>query len=89
MSPPFSDNFWGEGDRGFEVLYDRMRVGKHVAEDILEIIAQRAAIEEDYSKKLAKLAKIAVGKVWFPPLLYGPFSGLLTLAPPRRTSSGR
>lgn len=60
--PPFADNFWGEKDEGFDVLYNRMRDGKHACVDVHDVIAARAAIEDDYSKRLSKLAKATIGK---------------------------
>ncbi|KAJ3326517.1 hypothetical protein HDU76_012862 [Blyttiomyces sp. JEL0837] len=53
----FATSFWGEGDRGLEVLMNRMRAGKHVSEEVHALLKERASIEEDYGKRLAKLAK--------------------------------
>ena len=60
--PSFEDNFWGDRDEGFDVLYNRMRIGKQSCVDVVEVIAARALIEDEYSKKLLKLARSTVGK---------------------------
>ena len=59
----FEDNYWGERDNGFDVILNRMRSGKQTCKDIIEIVEAHAVLEEDYARKLAKLAKMAVGKV--------------------------
>jgi len=69
VAPRFADNFWGEKDNGFEVLLNHMRHGKQTCKDILEIVNVHAAIEEDYSRKLAKLSKMSLGEVRPPPSL--------------------
>ncbi|KAI8849937.1 hypothetical protein BC829DRAFT_174639 [Chytridium lagenaria] len=53
----FVTSFWGDGDRGLEVMMGRMRQGKHVSEEVHALLKERAAIEEDYGKRLTKLAK--------------------------------
>ena len=63
MSVRFEDSFWGDADEGFGVLLARIKQGKYTCKEILEVVATRAAIEEDYSKKLAKLAKVITSKV--------------------------
>ncbi|KAI8914485.1 hypothetical protein EDD86DRAFT_186441, partial [Gorgonomyces haynaldii] len=47
----------GEQDRGLEVLYARMKQGKHVSEEVFNLMKERASIEEEYGKRLSKLAK--------------------------------
>ncbi|KAJ3125064.1 hypothetical protein HK098_000621 [Nowakowskiella sp. JEL0407] len=51
------DTFWGEQDQGYNAIFGRLRQGKHICEQVLTLVKERAAIEEDYAKKLAKLAK--------------------------------
>ena len=63
MSVKFEDSFWGDTDEGFGVLLARIKQGKYTCKEILEVVSTRAAIEEDYSKKLAKLAKVITSKV--------------------------
>ncbi|KAJ3037393.1 hypothetical protein HK097_003526, partial [Rhizophlyctis rosea] len=53
----FATNFWGETDMGLHVLMTRMKVGKHTSEEVQALFKERAAIEEDYGKRLKKLAK--------------------------------
>ncbi|KAI8826736.1 uncharacterized protein EV422DRAFT_511218 [Fimicolochytrium jonesii] len=54
--PAFYTSFWGENDKGLEVLMGRMKQGKHVCEELHLMLKERAAIEEDYGKRMAKLA---------------------------------
>ncbi|KAI0090810.1 hypothetical protein BDY19DRAFT_992220 [Irpex rosettiformis] len=68
-SPDFSDNsldfcnaFWGSGDVGVEVLFARMRGALRTTEELRNFWKERAVIEEQYAKKLAGLAKMAVGR---------------------------
>ncbi|TPX48106.1 hypothetical protein SeLEV6574_g02234 [Synchytrium endobioticum] len=56
-APSFETSFWGDADKGLDQLMSRMRAGKHVGEDLALMLKDRASIEEDYGKKLAKLAK--------------------------------
>ncbi|KAJ3011410.1 hypothetical protein HKX48_006848 [Thoreauomyces humboldtii] len=53
----FSNSFWGDSDKGLEVLMQRMKQGKHVCEELHAMLKERALIEEDYGKRMAKLAK--------------------------------
>ncbi|KAG6332130.1 hypothetical protein ID866_6960 [Astraeus odoratus] len=58
----FCNAFWGVGDAGVDVLFARMRGAGRTMEELKNFWKERAAIEEDYSKRLAKLAKMTVGK---------------------------
>lgn len=58
----FAEHFWGENDRGLDVLVARMKAAKHTTEDIISMLQTRASIEEDYAKKLMKLHKQVLGK---------------------------
>ncbi|KAJ3080865.1 hypothetical protein HK102_002755, partial [Quaeritorhiza haematococci] len=53
----FASSFWGDNDKGLEVLMARMRAGKHVCEEVHTLLKERASIEEEYGRRLAKLAK--------------------------------
>ncbi|KAJ3282045.1 hypothetical protein HK104_011122 [Borealophlyctis nickersoniae] len=53
----FATSFWGENDKGLDALMARMRAGKHVAEEVHQMLKERALIEEDYGKRLKKLSK--------------------------------
>lgn len=53
----FQNSFWGPGDRGFPVLLNRMKKAKKTTEEIQLFLKERVMIEEEYAKKLSKLAK--------------------------------
>lgn len=55
----FQNNFWGEKNAGFDVLYHNMKHGQLAAKELAEFVRERAAIEETYSKSMSKLAKMA------------------------------
>ncbi|XP_035277201.1 F-BAR domain only protein 1-like isoform X2 [Anguilla anguilla] len=55
----FKNNFWGEKNTGFDVLYHNMKHGQLAAKELAEFVRERAAIEETYSKSMSKLAKMA------------------------------
>ncbi|KAM6962728.1 f-BAR domain only protein 1 [Aplochiton taeniatus] len=55
----FQNNFWGEKNAGFDVLYHNMKHGQHATKELAEFVRERAAIEETYSKSMSKLAKMA------------------------------
>ncbi|KAM9762869.1 f-BAR domain only protein 1 isoform 2-T2 [Menidia menidia] len=55
----FQNNFWGEKNAGFDVLYHNMKHGQQATKELAEFVRERAAIEETYSKSMSKLAKIA------------------------------
>ncbi|XP_036410501.1 F-BAR domain only protein 1-like [Megalops cyprinoides] len=55
----FKNNFWGEKNAGFDVLYHNMKHGQLATKELAEFVRERAAIEETYSKSMSKLAKIA------------------------------
>ena len=68
-SPDFADHsldfcnaFWGQGDAGVDVLFARMRGASRTIEELRAFWKERAAIEEDYAKRLSKLAKQALGR---------------------------
>ncbi len=47
----------GENDVGLEVLVNKARTGKRACEQLLQLFKERAAIEEDYAKRITKLNK--------------------------------
>ncbi|XP_046726438.1 F-BAR domain only protein 1 isoform X2 [Silurus meridionalis] len=55
----FRNNFWGEKNAGFDVLYHNMKHGQIATKELAEFVRERAAIEETYSKSMSKLAKMA------------------------------
>ncbi|KAI9344976.1 hypothetical protein BDR26DRAFT_857020 [Obelidium mucronatum] len=55
--PAFATSFWGDADKGLDALIGRMKNGKHVTAEVAALFKERAAIEEEFGKRLAKLAK--------------------------------
>ncbi|XP_041753702.1 F-BAR domain only protein 2 isoform X1 [Coregonus clupeaformis] len=70
ITPYFLENFWGEKNNGFDVLYHNMKNGQISSKELTEFIRERATIEEVYARSMTKLAKSA-----------GNFSQLGTFAP--------
>lgn len=58
----FCNAFWGAGDAGVDVLFARMRGAARSVEEVRVFWKERAAIEEEYAKRLSKLAKTALGR---------------------------
>ncbi|KAF8963636.1 hypothetical protein BDZ97DRAFT_1919633 [Flammula alnicola] len=58
----FCNSFWGFGDGGVDVLFARMRGAARTIEELKLFWKERAVIEEDYAKRLAKLAKMTLGR---------------------------
>ncbi|KAG1879796.1 hypothetical protein F4604DRAFT_1880002 [Suillus subluteus] len=58
----FCNSFWGVADGGVDVLFARMRGAARTMEELRNFWKERSAIEEDYAKRLAKLAKMSIGK---------------------------
>ncbi|GAA5827007.1 hypothetical protein JCM5353_008883 [Sporobolomyces roseus] len=50
---------WGR--EGYECLMTRVKSGGKVLEDLRTVLKERASIEEDYAKRLAKLSKSSFG----------------------------
>ncbi|KAG0265909.1 Proline-serine-threonine phosphatase-interacting protein 2 [Mortierella polycephala] len=61
-APRFSQSFWGKDDAGYSALTTRMRHAKVTCQEILSMFQARAALEEEYGKKLVKLSKSPLGK---------------------------
>ncbi|XP_028403535.1 F-BAR domain only protein 2-like isoform X2 [Dendronephthya gigantea] len=53
----FEDNFWGEKNNGYDVLYHTMKHGINASRELADFIRDRAAIEEGYAKSLGKICK--------------------------------
>ncbi|KAF8627640.1 hypothetical protein AX15_004334 [Amanita polypyramis BW_CC] len=58
----FCNAFWGLNDAGVDVLFARMRGAVRTMEELKNFWKERATIEEDYAKRLAKLAKMTLGR---------------------------
>ncbi|KAF6734996.1 F-BAR domain only protein 2 [Oryzias melastigma] len=70
ITPYFLENFWGEKNNGFDVLYHNMKHGQISTKELTDLIRERSTIEEAYARSMTKLAKTA-----------GNFSQLGTFAP--------
>lgn len=70
ITPYFLENFWGEKNNGFDVLYHNMKHGQISSKELMDFIRERSTIEEAYARSMTKLAKSA-----------GNFSQLGTFAP--------
>ncbi|KAJ2811048.1 formin-binding protein, partial [Coemansia furcata] len=57
----FSESFWSSDERCISVLMHKLKAAKQTSTDILQMVATRAAMEEDLGKRLAKVAKGALG----------------------------
>ncbi|XP_019379345.1 PREDICTED: F-BAR domain only protein 1-like [Gavialis gangeticus] len=55
----FREHFWGEKNHGFDVLYHNMKHGQISTKELADFIRERATIEENYAKSMAKLSKMA------------------------------
>ena len=58
----FCNAFWGAGDRGYDVLMARLRGATRTVDELRSFWKERAAIEEEYAKRLSKLSKSVLGK---------------------------
>ncbi|KII95508.1 hypothetical protein PLICRDRAFT_48462 [Plicaturopsis crispa FD-325 SS-3] len=61
-SDAFCNAFWGLGDGGVDVLFARMRGATRTIDELQVFFKERSAIEEEYAKRLAKLAKQTLGR---------------------------
>ncbi|KAL3869316.1 hypothetical protein ACJMK2_042010 [Sinanodonta woodiana] len=53
----FVDNFWGEKNNGFYVLYHNMKYGQTSSKELIDFLRESCTVEEAYSKMLIKLSK--------------------------------
>ncbi|ORY88001.1 hypothetical protein BCR37DRAFT_353867, partial [Protomyces lactucae-debilis] len=58
----FSNSFWGFDDSGVTALVGRMSDAKATNEELRHFFRERALIEEEYAKRLQKLAKVSLGE---------------------------
>ncbi|KAG8967907.1 hypothetical protein FRC05_001872 [Tulasnella sp. 425] len=58
----FCNSSWGTNDRGVEVLFARMRGAARTMEELRAFWKERIRIEEEFAKKLAKLARFSLGR---------------------------
>ncbi|OAG40443.1 hypothetical protein AYO21_05343 [Fonsecaea monophora] len=59
----FSNNFWGRDDAGVDPLLTRMQNAKTTCDELKAFYNARAALEEDYAKKLLSLSRKPLGSV--------------------------
>ena len=52
----FAENFWGEKNNGYDVLYQNMKLGHVACQDLIEYLKESAKVEESYNKSLGRLA---------------------------------
>ncbi|KAL9932600.1 hypothetical protein V8E36_008717 [Tilletia maclaganii] len=53
----FVNAFWGPNDAGFAAMQARMRTAQKTMDDLRALYKERAEIEAEYAKRLAKLSK--------------------------------
>lgn len=58
----FCNAFWGVNDGGVDVLFARMRGASRTIDELRGFWKERANIEEEYAKQLARLAKQHLGR---------------------------
>ncbi|PFH52191.1 hypothetical protein AMATHDRAFT_140664 [Amanita thiersii Skay4041] len=61
VSRDFCNNFWGEGDDGPAVLFLRMRNAMKTSEELRNFWFERAALEEEFGRRLSLLARRTIG----------------------------
>ncbi|KAF8466521.1 hypothetical protein JB92DRAFT_3061254 [Gautieria morchelliformis] len=58
----FCNAFWGIADGGYDVLLTRIRGAARTTEELRAFWKERASIEDDYAKRMSKLAKQPLGR---------------------------
>uniref|UniRef100_A0A3Q3QJG5 F-BAR domain only protein 2 n=1 Tax=Monopterus albus TaxID=43700 RepID=A0A3Q3QJG5_MONAL len=58
ITPYFLENFWGEKNNGFDVLYHNMKHGQISSKELTDFIRE-STIEEAYARSMTKLVKSA------------------------------
>ncbi|KAF2761014.1 putative cell division control protein [Pseudovirgaria hyperparasitica] len=61
VSLSFANNFWGKDDAGVSPLLERMHNAKVTGDELKSFYAARAAIEDEYARKLLNLARKPLG----------------------------
>ncbi|XP_059142905.1 F-BAR domain only protein 2-like isoform X2 [Physella acuta] len=71
----FADHFWGPKNNGYFALYHNMKHGQTSTKELIDFLRESCTVEENYSKLLSKLAKLAANT---PPVgTFGPFWNIL------------
>ncbi|KAI9832891.1 MAG: hypothetical protein M1819_003921 [Sarea resinae] len=61
ISMSFANNFWGKDDAGVHPLLERMHNAKVTCDELKSFYSTRAAIEDEYSRKLLSLCRKPLG----------------------------
>ncbi|KAJ5047538.1 uncharacterized protein L3040_003361 [Drepanopeziza brunnea f. sp. 'multigermtubi'] len=61
VSMSFANNFWGKDDAGVEPLLLRMQNAKQTCDELKSFYLARAALEDDYARKLIALSRKPLG----------------------------
>ncbi|KAF2843089.1 hypothetical protein M501DRAFT_985233 [Patellaria atrata CBS 101060] len=61
VSLSFANNFWGKDDAGVSPLLERMHNAKVTCDELKSFYTARAAIEDEYSRKLLNLSRKPLG----------------------------
>ncbi|XP_055885204.1 F-BAR domain only protein 2-like isoform X4 [Biomphalaria glabrata] len=71
----FANHFWGPKNNGYFALYHNMKHGQTSTKELIDFLRESCTVEENYSKLLMKLAKLAANT---PPVgTFGPFWNIL------------
>jgi hypothetical protein len=62
MEADFCNAFWSVDDSGVDAVLTRLKAGSKALEDLRAFYKDRAAIEEDYAKRLLRLSRQHLGK---------------------------
>jgi hypothetical protein len=62
MEGDFCNAFWSVDDSGVDAVLTRLKAGSKALEDLRAFYKDRAAIEEDYAKRLLRLSRQHLGK---------------------------
>ncbi|KAH8598744.1 hypothetical protein B0O99DRAFT_614069 [Bisporella sp. PMI_857] len=57
----FANNFWGKDDAGVDPLLQRMHNAKQTCDELKSFYTARAALEDDYARKLLQLSRKPLG----------------------------
>ncbi|KAJ1324921.1 proline-serine-threonine phosphatase interacting protein 1 [Microdochium nivale] len=57
----FANNFWGKDDAGVAPMLERMAAAKQTNDELRSFYGARAAIEEDYARRLLALCRKSLG----------------------------
>ncbi|KAJ5095485.1 hypothetical protein NUU61_004841 [Penicillium alfredii] len=61
VSMSFANNFWGKDDAGVQPMLDRMHGSKSTSDELKAFYNVRAAIEDEYARKLQALCRKSLG----------------------------